>query len=309
MKDNENIYTQQYLERLKSLELKRKVILDFLRDYKNLTKEGLKILQKNFERSEKIQLSKINPLVFSMLLQSLFNIPESMEVKIAEFESNKLSKYVLFEILFWAQPSKYPFPNEEVKKYKDFLHKKKVKMKNLNLDNFLELYAFESFQKDDFLREIKDHILSIRLDNLEEHLWVKDFIVYLDPMEKSEIKSKVHPYIWKVLSSDSSTVPVIIDGNNILMSKILQGPDKISNLLEHIEKLDKVYFPFYIVFDKNAKYRFQTEYFSYKKTYYHSPADELILKLAIEINGVVCSMDRFKNYGYDIVNIWYQLKF
>ncbi|MFN4201417.1 MAG: ribonuclease, partial [Fervidobacterium gondwanense] len=151
-------------------------------------------------------------------------------------------------------------------------------------------------------------ILNVTLGNIDEYLWIRDFFMYLDAVEKSEIKMKIHPYIFKVLSTNCKLIPVVIDGNNILMAENLKGPDRIATLLEHVAKLDKTYFPFYIVFDENAKYKFKTAYFSYKRTYYHSPADEFILNLAKEINGVVCSRDRFKDYGGDIVNIWYQLK-
>ncbi|MFN6992179.1 MAG: ribonuclease, partial [Fervidobacterium sp.] len=305
MKNNNQIellYTQQYRERLKSLELKRKVILDIFKNYKSITGESMKVLERNFERPEKVELNKINPLILSMLLHSLFNISENLENKIIEFEKNRTSKYILFEILFWAQPSKYPFPNCKIKDYKEFFNQKKKRMKELNLGNFLELYAFESVQKDDFLQEIKDNIMHLTLYNIDEYLWMRDFFMYLDVMEKNEVKMKIHPYIYKVLSTNSTLIPVVIDGNNILMCEALKGPDKISTLLEHISKLDKAYFPFYIVFDENAKYKFETKYFSHKRTYYHSPADEFILRLAKEINGVVCSRDRFKDYGHEVLN-------
>lgn len=304
----EVLYTQQYRERLKSLELKRKVILNIFKNYKSITREDMKVLERNFERPEKVGLNKINPLIFSMLLHSLFKICENLENKIVEFEKNRISKYILFETLFWAQPSKYPFPNCEMKDYKNFFNQKKKILKELNLGSFLELYAIESVQKDDFLQEIKNNIMQLTLCNIDEYLWMRDFFMYLDPVEKNEVKLKIHPYIYKVLSTNSTLIPVVIDGNNILMSEVLKGPDKISTLLENISKLDKAYFPFYIVFDENAKYKFKTAYFSYKRTYYHSPADEFILRLAKEINGVVCSRDRFKDYGYDVLNIWYQLK-
>ncbi|MFN3328998.1 MAG: hypothetical protein ACK40U_09135, partial [Fervidobacterium pennivorans] len=191
MKNNNQIellYTQQYRERLKTLELKRKVILDIFKNYKSITRESMKVLERNFERPEKVELNKINPLILSMLLHSLFNISENLENRIIEFEKNRTSKYILFEILFWAQPSKYPFPNCKIKDYKEFFNQKKKRMKELNLGNFLELYAFESVQKDDFLQEIKDNIMHLTLYNIDEYLWMRDFFMYLDVMEKNEVK-------------------------------------------------------------------------------------------------------------------------
>ena len=303
-----DIYSQEYLERIKSLEVKRRVILDILKEYKSMNQQKIGVLIRNFERPEKADLKKINPLTFSFLLHSLFNINESIENKIIEFEKNKISRYVLFEILFWAKPSLYPFPTDNIKNYKDFLVKQKKKLKELNLENFVQLYALESAQKDTFIKDIIQKAISITPETLEEYLWMRDFIKYLNPIESKSLKARLHPYVWKVLSSKENTIPVIIDGNNILMSKNIKGPEKIDSLLELIAKLDKVYFPFYIVFDENAKYKFHTKYFNYKKTYYHSPADELIINLAKEYKGVVCSMDRFKEYEINIKNIWYELK-
>lgn len=301
-----DIYSQQYIERLKDLEIKRKVILDVLRDYKNINKQKIATLERNFERPEKTGLNRVNPFIFSFLLSNLFNVNESIESKIIEFERNKISKYVLFEILFWAKPSSFPFPDENIKNYKDFLNKKRKKLKESNLENYLQLYALESSEKDTFIKDIAKKVLEAKPENLEDYIWMRDFISYLDPVEKNNVKSKVHPYVWKVLSSNK-TIPVVIDGNNILMSSKLIGSEKIDVLLMHIAKLDRTYFPFYIVFDENAKYKFRTKYFNYKRTYYHSPADELIINLAKELKGVVCSMDKFKEYD-SVENIWYQLK-
>ncbi|WP_448378152.1 ribonuclease [Fervidobacterium sp.] len=305
---NADIYDQAYLERLRSLEIKRKVIVDILKNYKSLDKAKLEVLTKNLEHPDKQGLKKVNPIIFSFLLDSLFTIQESIEIKTSEFEKNKLSRYVLFEILFWSKPSAYPFPDEKVENYKVFLAKKRQKLKEANLENFLQLYALESIEKDTFLRDVKEAIFKVKPENLEEYLWINDFVDYLSPIEKSEIKNKVHPYVWKVLSSRSKTIPVIIDGNNILLASELRGPERIDTLLELISKLDQTYFPFYLVFDANAKYKFHTRYFNYKRTYYHSPADELILGLAREVKGVVCSKDKFKDYNMNIRNIWYDLK-
>ncbi|MEN3041777.1 MAG: ribonuclease [Fervidobacterium sp.] len=304
--NTKDIYSQEYLERLKSLELKRKVILDVLRDYKNISKHKISTLERNLERPEKIGLTKVNPIVFSFLLNSLFTINESIEYKIIEFERNKVSRYILFEILFWAKPSTFAFPNEDVKNYKEFMNKKRKRLREFNLENYLQLYALESSEKDTFIREISKKALEIQPENVEDYIWMRDFIFYLDPMEKNKIKSKLHPYVWKVLSNTSG-VPVIIDGNNVLMSNKLVGSEKIDVLLSLIAKLDRLYFPFYIVFDENAKYKFKTKYFNYKRVYFHSPADELIIALAKEIKGVVCSMDKFKEYEL-VENIWYKLK-
>lgn len=53
-----DIYDQQYLQRLHSLEIKRKVILDILRNYKKIEKEKLEVLIKNLEHPDKVGLKK-----------------------------------------------------------------------------------------------------------------------------------------------------------------------------------------------------------------------------------------------------------
>ncbi len=95
-----DLYRQEFIERLNSLTRKRKVILDVLKDYKKLNKGKMESLIRNFERPEKEELRRVNPLIFSFLLDNLFNSKDTMASKIADFERNSVSRYVLFEIFF-----------------------------------------------------------------------------------------------------------------------------------------------------------------------------------------------------------------
>jgi len=307
-KDFENLYKQEFIERFNSLVGKRKIILDILKDYRELNKGKIESLIRNFERPEKEDLKKTNPLVFSFLLDNLFNGRDTIESKITDFERNSISKYVLFEILFWSKPSTYPFPSSKISNYRDFIKEKKSKLNELKLENFLELRALETISEDGFIDEIKKEIIRITPLELEDYLWMRDFVNYLDGVERNSVKSMIHPYVWRVLTCKNFEKPLIIDGNNILMISELKGPEKIDTLLSLVSKLDKIYFPFYVVFDANAKYKFNTKYFKYKRVYYHSPADELILGLAKELNAVVCSRDRYREYSSKIRNIWHELK-
>lgn len=238
----------------------------------------------------------------------MFNGRDTIESKITDFERNSISKYVLFEILFWSKPSTYPFPSSKISNYRDFIKEKKSKLNELKLENFLELRALETISEDGFIDEIKKEIIRITPLELEDYLWMRDFVNYLDGVERNSVKSMIHPYVWRVLTCKNFEKPLIIDGNNILMISELKGPEKIDTLLSLVSKLDKIYFPFYVVFDANAKYKFNTKYFKYKRVYYHSPADELILGLAKELNAVVCSRDRYREYSSKIRNIWHELK-
>jgi len=303
-----DLYKQEFIERLNSLTRKRKVILDILKDYKKLNKGKMESLIRNFERPEKEELRRVNPLIFSFLLDNLFNSKDTIGSKIADFERNSVSRYILFEILFWSKPSVYPFPSSKIISYKDFLREKRAKLNETRLNDFLELYALETVSEDNFISEIKKEIVNITPLELEKHLWMKDFINYLDPIEKNSLRPKIHPYVWKVLTCHMFEKPLVIDGSNVLMISELKGPEKIDTLLSMIAKLEKAYFPFYIVFDANAKYKFSTKYFNYDKVYYHSPADELVLGLATELNAVVCSRDRYREYNSNIHNVWYDLK-
>jgi len=303
-----DLYRQEFIERLNSLTRKRKVILDVLKDYKKLNKGKMESLIRNFERPEKEELRRVNPLIFSFLLDNLFNSKDTMVSKIADFERNSVSRYVLFEILFWSKPSAYPFPSSKIISYKDFLREKRTKLNETKLNDFLELYALETSSEDDFIDEIKREIVTVTPLELEEHIWMRDFINYLDQIEKNSLRPKIHPYVWKVLTCQGFEKPLVIDGSNVLMVSELKGSDKIDTLLSLVAKLEKTYFPFYIVFDANAKYKFNTKYFSYNKVYYHSPADELVLGLATELNAVVCSRDRYREYNSKIHNVWYDLK-
>lgn len=60
-----DLYRQEFIERLNSLTRKRKVILDVLKDYKKLNKGKMESLIRNFERPEKEELRRVNPLIFS----------------------------------------------------------------------------------------------------------------------------------------------------------------------------------------------------------------------------------------------------
>lgn len=302
-----DVYGQQFLERLKSLEIRRKVIVSILSDYRRLTRGNVEVLTKNLELSEGRSLNKVNPLALSFLIDNLINSQDSLEAKISEFERYKIPKIVVYELLFWMQPSKFPFPNGKIENYRDFLKSRKEELKRLGLDNFLELYAYETAERDSFIVEIKSKILVTKPENLEDYLWLTDFLKYLGPIERSEIKNKVHPYVWKVLSNSEPSVPVVIDGSNIMMQRELRGPEKIDDLLSKIATLKETYFPFFIVFDANAKYKFKTRYLGYKRTYFHSPADELIISLCKQYNAVVCSEDRFREYDLAVENIWYRL--
>ncbi|WP_241498816.1 ribonuclease [Fervidobacterium thailandense] len=302
-----DIYSQQFLERLKSLETKRKVIVSVLSNYRNLSKGGVEVLVKNLELSDGKSLGKVNPLILSFLIDNLINSQDHLEAKVLEFERYGIPKAVVYELIFWMQPSKFPFPNGKIENYRDFLKSKREELRRLGLDSFLELYAYESAERENFITEIKSKILLIKPENIEDNLWLTDFLKYLSPVERSELRSKVHPYVWKVLSNPQPSVPVVIDGSNVLMQKELRGPEKIDDLLSKIATLKETYFPFFIVFDANAKYKFNTRYFNYKRTYLHSPADELILSLCKQYNAVVCSKDRFREYEVAVENIWYKL--
>lgn len=301
------MYGSEYVERLKTLTSKRKVILDVLKNRAKLTRGAVEVLVRNLERPERVDLARVNPLLLSMLVENLISGRGTLSEKVLAFESYGISKFVVYELLFWMQPSKYPFPSVHVANYGDYLAAMRRELRSKGLDNFLELYALESANKETFLQEVFDKVRAVTPESLEENIWLKEFVHQLTPIDRAELRRAVNPYVWRVLTAHHFAAPVVIDGSNVLMQSELRGPDRIDDLLERISTLPEVYFPFYIVFDENARYKFNSRYLNYKRSYHHSPADELIVSLCIEKRAVVCSKDRFREYEIPTRNIWYEI--
>ncbi len=309
----QNIYDERFLERLKSLKIKRSAIIDILKKKDFLSQSTLKVLANNLEHPKSKIISKTDPIDFTFFLENLIYSKSSLEERIEFAESIDYPITLAFEILFWVSPEKFPFPKKEVKnlsEFKTILKEQKELLKKTGLTNFLELYALQSVEKESFFEDIKSNLINVNKMNLEENLWIVDFWRKLSPVQKKEVEKLLDKYVLYVLenlSKGRKGIPVVIDGNNVFLSTELKytKEDKIDVVLNYLTRLKELYFPYYIVFDNNAPYIFDTGYFDHKNTYFHSPADELLIEIAKERNGVIFSKDKFRNYAENIKTLWF----
>ncbi len=289
------------------------MIIDVLKKREILSPSALKVLANNFEHPKSKSVSKTDPVNFALFLENLVYSNSTLEERLKFTTNIGYPLTLALEILFWIAPEKFPFPKKELKSYsefKTFLKEQKDLLKKTNLSNFLELYALQSIEKENFFEDIKSNLLKINKMNLEENLWLADFWKNLSPVQKKEIGKSLDKYVLYVLEKSSKGkkgIPIVIDGNNVFLSNELKytKEDKIDVVLNYIATLKEFYFPYYIVFDNNAPYIFDTEYFDHKNAYFHSPADELLIEIAKERNGVIFSKDKFRNYAEKIKTLWF----
>ncbi len=118
---------------------------------------------------------------------------------------------------------------------------------------------------------------------------------------KREVELNVHPYIVSVVFNKKNT-PVVVDGSNFLWKHDL-APTAFEELFFYFSTHRPVFYPFWVVFDKNVKHIVPWTYqealeriLKSKRVYQHSPADELIISLAREKKAVIMSDDKFKEY-------------
>ncbi|WP_233120247.1 hypothetical protein [Thermosipho sp. 1074] len=240
--------------------------------------------------------------MFSQYTYQLIHGKGSLFKRIKLFEELGIKSNEIAEILFWANPYKFPFPMLNEEYTKDFVEKRKKILSKLKLKDFLELYAYETVKEQTFLKDIVFEINEITFFDLKKINWIKDLVRELDPISKEKIKelSKIHPYLLRALFVKPEC-PVILDGNNIAHWTF---PANINNIIDVFDKLSttkKFYFPFYIVFDRNAKYMFKNnEILKFQNVYFYSPADEMILTLAKKLKAKIISKDKFRDWDKNI---------
>lgn len=297
------IYDPEYLSRLTTLKGKRKVIVDILKSIKHMNSNNYKILINNLENKKlKEKLKKTNINYFIIYTSNLLHGNGSIISRLKMFKEINIEPNEIGEILFWANPKKFPFPDTSENYDKKYFEQKNKLLKKYKVSDFLELYVIESLNKETFLNDIISEINSITFQNIDKINWIREIIYELDPVSKQKVREKIsiHPYLKRALFSKPIS-PVILDGNNIAFWSIPPSTKNIYNLLETLSKAKDFYFPFYIVFDKNAKYMFKNDgIFKLPNVYFHSPADELIISLAKTKKGKIISKDKFRDWDKNI---------
>ncbi|QTA37848.1 hypothetical protein JYK00_09015 [Thermosipho ferrireducens] len=304
------IYSNAFINRVKELQIKRSVIYEILKNISLFNKNYAKVLQRNMEGPITQKILKVDPTMFSFYVHNLLYGKGKVLDRLLEFNSIGITINEAAEILFWANPKKYPFPKPAYKSFYKFLKEEQKRLIKENLSDFLELYAYDTCSKheDSLLKSIKEEVKRLSIyEDLSDVEWLRELITYLDPISKEEIrKLTVHPYIKRALFSKPKG-PAVLDGSNIIFWSFPPNEANIELVIEKLGTIRDFYFPFYIVFDKNIKYKFNSKYFRHPNTYFHSPADELILSLAKEKKGVIISKDKFKEWNSNIKRLEFKV--
>ncbi|MBO8140350.1 MAG: hypothetical protein H0Z22_07780 [Thermosipho sp. (in: Bacteria)] len=296
------IYDPEFLDRYHELKRKRSVIFNILKNINSINRNSYKILIKNLEGKLKEKLKKIDFTYFSMYTSNLLNGKGAIKKRLETFNELGISPNEIAEILFWANPKKFPFPSYQKSYTKEFIKSELKRLKNYNLDDFLQLYALDTYKKfkNNFLTDIIMEINSLKIYDFEKIRWINELIRELDPISKQKIKEEINVdrYIKKALFSKPVS-EVILDGSNIIHWTIPPSVNNIEKVIYKLATLKKLYFPFYIVFDKNAKYQFSSSIFEYPNVYFFSPADKFIIDLAISKKAKIISKDKFRDWNID----------
>ena len=158
----------------------------------------------------------------------------------------------------------------------------------------------------EFLSEVKK--LNLYQLKRMEVKWLRDFFDSLEDQQKYSLierlkRNRVHPYIRRVVTS-SPYRGVVVDASNIMLSGLVKAdPIRLKDLMNALGIHSNLYFPVIFVFDANADYIvkksrdfWRANFKGNQNVIFHSPADELVLKIAIEKKYHIVSNDKYRDY-------------
>ncbi|MFW6262983.1 MAG: hypothetical protein ACOC34_03010 [Thermotogota bacterium] len=154
-----------------------------------------------------------------------------------------------------------------------------------------------------------------RLKELEIK-WIRDFYSSLEPQQKDALieqlrVNSVHPYLRRIITEYPKT-GVVIDGTNIMFSGLIEpDPLRLKELINILGTNEILYFPLIFTFDANADFIVKKRRDYWEKAFlnnqaviFHSPADELVLKIAYERKYHIISNDKYREYNAEDVKIF-----
>ncbi len=154
-----------------------------------------------------------------------------------------------------------------------------------------------------------------RLKELEIK-WIRDFYSSLEPPQKDSMidtlrAHSIHPYLRRLLTQNAKT-GAVIDGSNIMFSGLIEpDPLRLKELMNVLGINDLLYFPLIFVFDANANFivkkrreYWEKAFLNNPTVFFHSPADELVIKLAYEKKYHIISNDKYRDYNAEDVKIF-----
>lgn len=302
-----DVYDPGFLTRLKVLQIKRKNQLEFLRRFRDENPPGILFVQNALGPIKSVNVSE--KLLIS--LRSLIYGSGTIIEKLKRFaKQNNVPEVAGLEPFFWMKPELYPPPSEEmlsVVKEKDvvsFVRNSRKLLAESSLEDFLELQAALMKGGNEGIRWFIEQINSVRVERVSEVEVFAELLRELDEISKAEVLSKIrcHPYVTAALVRKPSRA-VVLDGSNI--ARLRGKLSDIDFVLERLANFEEFYYPYYLVFDNNIRHIFSEEskWFYADRTYFHSPADELIISIALEKNAIVVSNDRFEDWNCRIDRI------
>ncbi|MGJ8454861.1 hypothetical protein ACSFC1_06100 [Pseudothermotoga sp. U03pept] len=308
-----NIYDFDYLIRMRKLQIKRERVVQVLKRVEPWSQEDLQILSNNLLGPMRKIVKDETAEFFQSCLTELFvkGRPLAERLKILS-KKLSISTVACLEPLFWLKPSLYPPPSEEMLALVDteelfsFVSISRKLLRESMLKDFIEFQAAltksETSEVAWFIDEI-NHITVYDCVKIEPY---RQLYKELDQVIQTEVDSKLrcHPYVKGALKRKAKQ-PMVLDGSNIFMLR--RRLSDLEFVLEEIARGDHFFYPFWVVFDRNiihlVKDEITSPWFKSPLVYLHSPADELILKIAKEENAVILSSDRFRQWGTDLPRI------
>ena len=156
-------------------------------------------------------------------------------------------------------------------------------------------------RKDVPFKDLLERAKNVDIFFMEENL-IDDLQVACEISEdfRKELEYLVHPYIYTVVTHKKRKT-VVVDGSNLLWSAGL-CVRSIYLFFYYIAEYRPVLYPFYFVFDKNVRHVLPISERSEidgvllsKNVFLHSPADDLIISMAKEKDGIIFSNDKFRD--------------
>lgn len=302
-----NVYDPGYLTRLRMLQVKRKHQIDSLCRFKINNQAVISFIKDALGPIKSVEVSERLINSFRDLVYGSGTIVERLK-KFAEI--NSLPEPSGLEPFFWLKPKSYPPPSSEMRELIEnddvlhFVRKARYLLEKSNLEDFLEFQAAIMKSNTEEIDWLAQQVNSVKLTCVSEAEVIVELFKELDEISKVELLSKLkcHPYV-KAMFVRKPSRPVVLDGSNI--ARLRGKLSDIDFILERLATFNEFLYPYYLVFDKNIRHIFQveSEWFHAERTYFHSPADELIISIALEKNAVVVSGDRFEEWNQKIDRI------
>jgi len=276
--------------------------------------KAIRFLKKEFGALKLFEAGEALAFLLEMLAEKEKPLEEKV-IFVAELSESEVEEII--KLLYFIYPFSYPpVPRDvEMKDLHEYFQWKKECDASIGraFENYIMLECALNFRRSPIPNDLKTFLESIELTDMRKLKKGREKLRHLSNDAKKRMRKLkyTHPYVRTVLFA-KNTVPIIIDGSNIIYSKA-DFPDlkNINKLFEYFARSSPVYFPYRIVFDRNVRYKIKgsqqpelEKLLSLPIVELYSPADERIIQLARSLKGHILSYDRFQEYdtkGIEII--------